>query len=92
MSAGEHTPHLGLNETLRIRLLSSEWDEAHLDHAETDYLTACPSCGAPMRFLRTVPPLDGLPELQTFECKPCGLAVTAEQVLQFPELLFPLTA
>jgi hypothetical protein len=66
-------------------------DEENLDHAETDYLTACPSCGAPMRFLRTVPPLDGLPELQTFACKPCGLAVTAEQVLRFPELLLPLT-
>jgi hypothetical protein len=45
-----------------------------------------------MRFLRTVPSLGGLPELQTFECKPCGLAVTAEQVLQLPELLLPLSA
>lgn len=63
-----------------------------MDHAETDRLTACPSCGAPMRFLRTVPPLCGLPELQTFECKPCGLAVTAEQLLQLPELLLALTA
>jgi len=45
-----------------------------------------------MRFLRTVPPRSGLPELQTFECKPCGLAVTAEQVLQFPELLLQLPA
>jgi hypothetical protein len=46
-----------------------------------------------MRFLRTVPALGGLPELQTFECKPCGLAVTAEQVLlQLPELLLLLAA
>jgi len=79
-----------LNESLRIGLISSGWDEANVDHAETDCLTACPGCGAPMRFLRTVPPLNGLPELQTFQCKPCGLAVTAEQVLQLPELLLPL--
>jgi hypothetical protein len=46
-----------------------------------------------MHFLRTVPPPGGgLLELQTFECKPCGLAVSAEQVLQFPELLLPLIA
>jgi transposase-like protein len=81
-----------LNESLRIRLVSSWWDEANVDHAATDCLTACPSCGAPMRFLRTVPRLRGLPELQTFECRPCGLAVTAEQVLQFPKLLLPLSA
>jgi hypothetical protein len=58
-----------------------------MDHIETDRLTACPSCGAPMRFLRTVATIGCLPELQTFECRPCRLAVTAEQVLQFPELL-----
>jgi hypothetical protein len=63
-----------------------------MDYAETDRLTACPSCGAPMHFLRTVPPMSGLPEMQTFECSPCRLAVTAEQVLQFPELLSPLPA
>jgi hypothetical protein len=62
-----------------------------MDHVETDCLTACPSCGAPMRLL-TVPTRNGLPELQTFECRPCHLAVTAEQVLQFPELLLPLPA
>jgi hypothetical protein len=38
-------------------------------------------------FLRTVPAISGLPEMQTFECRSCRLAVTAEQVLQFPELL-----
>jgi len=42
------------------------------------------------RFLRTVPTFSGLPEMQTFECRPCHLAVTAEQVLQFSELLSPL--
>jgi len=45
-----------------------------------------------MRFVRTVPPLGGLPSLQTFQCKPCGLAVSAEQMLQLPELLLPVSA
>jgi hypothetical protein len=63
-----------------------------MDHIETDRLTACPGCGAPMRFLRTVPPISDLPEMQTFECKPCRLAVTAEQLLQFPELLSSVSA
>jgi len=63
-----------------------------MDHVETDRLTVCPSCGAPMRFLRTVPTAGDLPEMQTFECRPCRLAITAEQVLQFPELLSPLPA
>jgi hypothetical protein len=58
-----------------------------MDHLDTDCFTACPSCGAPMRFLRTVPPAGDLREMQTFECRPCQLAITAEQVLlQFPEL------
>jgi hypothetical protein len=38
-----------------------------------------------MRFSRTMPPIAGLLEMQTFECAPCQLAVTAEQVLQFAE-------
>jgi hypothetical protein len=47
-----------------------------LRHAEE---CARKACGAPMRFLRTVPTLGGLPEVQTFECRPSRLAVTAEQ-------------
>ena len=55
-------------------------------HIEIDLRPACPSCGTLMRFSRTVPPIDGLPEMQTFECSLCRVAVTAEQVPQFPEL------
>jgi hypothetical protein len=40
-----------------------------------------------MRFARTVPERSGLPAMQTFECSSCRLAITAEQVLQLPELL-----
>jgi hypothetical protein len=37
----------------------------------------CPHCGQPMRLVRTVPRLGGLPELHTFECRPCGICLTA---------------
>jgi len=41
-----------------------------------------------MRFLRILPSNGNFREMQTFECRPCRLVVTAEQVaLQFPELL-----
>ena len=36
----------------------------------------CASCGRPMRFVRAVPRLGALPELQTFECKACGVMFT----------------
>jgi len=59
-----------------------------MDHAETDRFLSCPSCGAAMRFLQTKRLDRVFRELQTFECRPCRLTVTAEQVLlQFPELL-----
>lgn len=38
----------------------------------------CLSCGKPMRFERTITQVHRSPELQTFECRPCGLVVTAE--------------
>ena len=40
---------------------------------------ACPSWGEAMQFARTVAHAD-LPPMQTLECKPCGLVVTAEAV------------
>ena len=36
----------------------------------------CPSCGAAMRYTRSVPKLGGLPELQTFECRAYGVSIT----------------
>jgi hypothetical protein len=39
-----------------------------------------------MHFSRIVPSIGGLPEMQTFECRPCQLAITAEQVLQCSEV------
>jgi len=63
-----------------------------MNSINTDQLAICPSCGAAMHLSRIVPAVGGLPEMQTFECRLCHLAVTAEQVLQFPELLLPQPA
>jgi transposase-like protein len=60
-----------------------------MDKINTDQLAICPSCGAAMNFSRIVPSVDGLPEMQTFECRPCQLAITAEQVLEFSEAAEP---
>jgi hypothetical protein len=60
-----------------------------MDKITTDQLAICPSCGAAMHFSRIVPSIDGLPEMQTFECRPCQLAITAEQVLEFSEAAEP---
>jgi len=77
-----------LNESLRISLIYFGRDGTDMDHADTDRLIACPSCGEAMRFLQTARSNRIFRELQTFECRPCHLTVTAEQVLlQFPELL-----
>jgi hypothetical protein len=46
-----------------------------------DWLGGCPSCGNPLRFVRTVLQVGDLSELQTFECRPCGLSLTTQAVL-----------
>jgi len=52
---------------------------------DNDGLAACPSCGAPMRFSRTVSLINDVAEMRIFECKPCRLVITAEHLLQFSE-------
>jgi hypothetical protein len=37
---------------------------------------SCPKCSNPMRLARVTPRFGGLPELRTFECRRCGVAVT----------------
>jgi hypothetical protein len=41
---------------------------------------SCVSCGSTMRFARNIRPRCDLRELETFECRDCGLSVTAESV------------
>ena len=36
----------------------------------------CPHCGKPMRLAQVIPALGALPELLTFECKPCAEVIT----------------
>ena len=45
--------------------------------ATADTLPPCPCCGQPMRLARSVPAVGGMPELRTFECRPCGISQTA---------------
>ena len=46
----------------------------------------CPSCANPMRFARSLPQARGLSELQIFECRTCGLAVSGEAVAEVLEM------
>jgi hypothetical protein len=50
----------------------------------TDRLALCPTCGEPMRFDPTHQ--KGNSELRLFECKRCGLALSAEAALEASEL------
>jgi hypothetical protein len=53
-----------------------------VDSVCTDRLAKCPSCGEPLTFVRTtVPQVSDPSEVQTFECGPCGLSLTAQAVL-----------
>jgi hypothetical protein len=45
---------------------------------DSEYV-ACPCCGERMKFVETMAHAD-LPPMQTLECKPWGLVVTAEAV------------
>ena len=57
-----------------LRLVSSTVT-MHPEH--TYHLTpCCPSCGAAMRFVRSIPKIDVLAELQTFECRAYGVSIT----------------
>ncbi len=58
-----------------------------IDTVSTDRLVTCPCCGELMRLTRTVPKVGDLPEMQTFECRLCRLAVTAEQVRGILEMV-----
>ena len=51
-----------------------------IDTISTNPLVTCPCCGELMHFARRVPKVGDLPEMQTFECRLCRLAVTAERV------------
>jgi hypothetical protein len=59
----------------------------NIDTIRTDRLLTCPCCGKTMRFARTVPKVGDLPEMQTFECRLCRLAITAEQVFGITKML-----
>ena len=53
------------------------WVRGQSKMREYEYV-ACPCCGETMQLARTA--FHAELSLETFECKPCGLAVTAEAV------------
>jgi transposase-like protein len=36
----------------------------------------CPACGRPMRVVLVIPRFGSFPELQTYECRECGVSYT----------------
>jgi hypothetical protein len=60
-----------------------------MHYTDIDCPAACPSCGAPMRLLRSAPQIGDLCEKQTLECRVCRIAVTAEHALHFQNLQYP---
>ena len=49
---------------------------ADMDGERITPTPACPSCGKPMWFARAIAQADGLPELQSYDCEECGVAMT----------------
>ena len=46
----------------------------------------CPSCGAAMRLVRSIPKIGGLPELESFECRACRVSITEAATPDVSEL------
>jgi len=53
-------------------------DEGIIEMRQYSEYVACPCCGETMQLARRTASHAELPSTETFECKPCGLAVTAE--------------
>ena len=53
-----------------------------VETVSTDEIAVCPGCGNAMHFARAGSPVGQLSALQTFECRPCGLSITGEAVLE----------
>jgi hypothetical protein len=47
---------------------------------------SCLHCRQSMRFVGSISQIDGLGELQTFECYPCDLAFTGEAVAEAQQM------
>jgi hypothetical protein len=61
------------------RVLVGESVRGIIEMREYSDFVACPCCGETMRLARTLSHAS-LPPMETFECKPCGLAVASEAV------------
>lgn len=56
-----------------------DWVRGVIEMRECSEYVGCPCCGETMRLARLASHAE-LPLMETFECKPCGLAVTADAV------------
>ena len=61
-------------EHLAARLINSQLLEVDPRPLQSDRI--CLSCGKAMRLARTIPSIDGLPELRTYDCTACGIVCT----------------
>jgi hypothetical protein len=51
---------------------------------------SCPSCGAAMRLVRSIPKIGGLPELESFECRACRVSITEAVAPKASEMECPV--
>lgn len=51
---------------------------------------SCLRCGEPMQFARSVSRPIGLPKVQKFECRHCGIAVPAEAAVEVLKIAMQL--
>src|SRR5208282_4212005 len=58
-------------------LSAPPWSKRLMDRDRPEQTPARPSCGRPMRLVRAVAQTGAQPELSTYECRICGVMLTA---------------
>jgi len=84
-SADERVAVLAANFSVlvTVAIVESWLFQARMDAPQPNpNIPHCPSCGKPM-LARTVPGSGSSPELRSFECRVCGIVITAENTRPF---------
>jgi hypothetical protein len=58
-------------------LSAPPWSKRFMDRDRPEQTPVCPSCGRPMPLVRAVAQTGAQPELSTYECRICGVMLTA---------------
>ena len=75
-AVGSRSPKYGHRELVSFGGREGRGMHDHHEHA-FHRAPCCPSCGEAMRrFVRLIPKIGGLAELQTFECRVCDVWIT----------------